>query len=99
MLGSAPENNNRDAVHVAILPMYAGTDLKPGQGVGSDGYASDTPIGVADPFLKEIKEGDQFYCLMNPDSITNLSHTWSHPNVVNDDYDDDGGYDECRGCY
>jgi hypothetical protein len=56
------ENQKRDAIHLAVLPVTAGANLRPGQHVRLDkeGLAvafyegeSETPaIGIVDPFLK-----------------------------------------------
>lgn len=76
----------RDAVHVAILPVQVedGQRLFPGQPIGIvDGKASAWAtdyIGIVDPFLTEsVSGGDWFYACLYPGSITSLRHDWTHP--------------------
>lgn len=78
--------NHRDAVHIAVAPAVAETDLSPGTDVGFMGKGpkvvgySRTPIGIVDPFLKEsVKAGEQFYVFLYPQTITSLRHEWTHP--------------------
>lgn len=106
-LGTLIENAaQRDAVHVAIAPMKAGTKLSPGDhvGISSEGEATeeDTPhIGIVDPFLRKVvRPGETFWLVLYPGSVTNLRHMWDHPGLgadvaAPDDDDDDDG---CRGC-
>jgi uncharacterized protein (TIGR02996 family) len=80
----------RDAVHVAVLPVIAGEDLKGhcSLRLGADGKAYSTVtgqglIGIVDPFLSHwgeitIKKGERFWMFMLPNSVTNLRHTWTH---------------------
>ena len=100
----------RDAVHVAILPVTADHELKPGQPVGLVSYYSNVAtadhhhmysdeIGVVDPFLKgNVQRGEKFYLCMYPNTVKSLRHNWSHDSFGDDDagfeYSDDG----CRGC-
>src|SRR4051812_35516452 len=80
-----------DAIHVATMPMRAAEALRPGQHVGftEGGYAATgTPkhpytfIGIVDPFLtKDVAEGEQFFMLLYPNTITGLRHVWSHPAI------------------
>ena len=57
----------RDAIHIAIAPMIAGDDLKPGEHVGlvTNDKASpyiEEKIGIADSFLtKSVTEGQRFW--------------------------------------
>lgn len=83
-LGSIlPEAPERDAIHVAIIPVQARTELNPGQPVGKDGTDKD-PIGVVDPFLdKPVKAGQIFWMLLKPRTITGLRHHWEHPDYPN----------------
>ena len=77
----------RDAIHMAIAPVVADERLAPGQDVGfvdsanldRVGQSSD-PIGIVDPFLKNLVFRDQkFWLLLYPNTITSLRHDWSHP--------------------
>lgn len=84
-----PEDLDRDAIHIAVLKAKAGEYLEPGQHIGlsKEGLAlvcSDTEksIGVVDPFLPwEVHNGDEFYILLKPYTITGLCHIWTHPDV------------------
>lgn len=77
----------RDAIHMAVIPVTAGENLTPGDTIGirPDGMAQsqepEKAIGIADPFLRvcEIKEGQQFWLFLNPGTITSLRHMWEHP--------------------
>jgi hypothetical protein len=74
----------RDAIHIAVAPVVAGHRITPGQHVGLDaeGVAvnSDSPVGIADPYLKTpARKGDTFWLFMYPNTITSLRHDWTHP--------------------
>jgi hypothetical protein len=83
-----------DAIHVATMPVTAAETLKPGQHIGfSEGgwrvTASPpspyTLIGIVDPFLtKDVTEGQRFFMLLYPNTITGLRHVWSHPAISQD---------------
>ncbi len=79
------EHAGRDAIHVAVEPVEAGQILAPGIPVLlKDGKAyrafGDEGIGVVDPFIKNyVGEGQRFWLLLNPRTITSLRHVWSHP--------------------
>lgn len=82
----------RDAVHVAVLPVIAGVDLKPGQKVIlSDGKAIPSKnewefLGIVDPFLSYgVTGGDRFWLCLKPGTITGLRHRWIHPDIPNED--------------
>lgn len=84
------ERAARDAIHVAVEPVIAGTKLAPGQNVklvdGVAHYARDVNdgVGIVDPFLHDLVDpGQRFWLLMYPRTITSLRHVWSHP-----DFDD-----------
>jgi hypothetical protein len=80
-------DEERDAVHIAIIPMVAGMDLLPGthvrinqlkEAIETD-YEKDS-IGIVDPFLKyAVAEGQKFWLLLYPNTITSLRHDWTHP--------------------
>lgn len=78
----------RDAIHVAVLPVVAGMTLDPGEHIGldTDGRAirSDgiKPIGIVDPYLiKRVYAGEQFWLCLYPRTVTTIRHEWSHPDV------------------
>ncbi len=81
------DEQQRDAVHMAIVPVVASQKLLPGEHVSfSEGkaYASriglQEAIGIVDPFLKRGPGiGDRFWLFLYPGSITSLRHDWTHP--------------------
>lgn len=86
------ENAGRDAIHIAVEPCRAGMTLFPGEDIGLNGSgiaysprnsafpSEDVPTGIVDPFLKgPVHEGQWFWFLVYPRTITSLRHVWSHP--------------------
>jgi hypothetical protein len=75
------DDARRDAVHFAVAPVEADSDLRPGEHVGvSGGRASRdaTLVGIVDPFF-EVKRGQRFWLFLYPNTITSLRHVWTHP--------------------
>lgn len=78
----------RDAVHLAVAPVTAGETLHPGQRVGlnrnmeavSPNNMDVEYVGIVDPFLEcgEIYEGQKFWLVIHPYTITGLRHAWTH---------------------
>ena len=98
-LGILPsETDQRDAIHIAIVPAVACGRLYPGQAVGIitvDGahrvHNAEPHIGIIDPFLKApIWEGQLAWVLMFPNTITSLRHDWTHPAFLAVSRDEDG---------
>lgn len=86
-LGSTFTDGHRDAIHIAVEPLIAGEVLHPGQHIGiKNGKASSTArklLGIVDPFIKGIiSEGEQFWMLIYPRTITSLRHVWEHPDFA-----------------
>lgn len=87
-------HHERDAIHIAVMPVVAAEALKPGQHIGftEHGHRVTTKpaggyklIGIVDPFLpKGVKEGDRFWMMLYPNTITSLKHLWTHPDISND---------------
>lgn len=77
------DQQKRDAIHLAVIPMQAAQRLFPGQDIGTaDGMASTSasPLGIVDPFLKvPVQQGEWFWMVIYPRTITSLRHVWSHP--------------------
>lgn len=83
------EGQHRDAIHVAVIPVIAEEELRPGQHVGvRDGKANHflPHVGVIDPFLgmggvtqHRVLPGQRVWLLLNPGTITSLRHEWLHP--------------------
>lgn len=96
----------RDAIHCAVAPVTAGMRLQPGSHVLIDGgvamQTNANGIGVVDPFLKiPVMEGQKFWLFLYPNTITALSHIWSHPDFPDepkDVADEEEEYDGCSGC-
>lgn len=79
------KNPSRDAIHMAIAPVIAGSKLAPGEHIGiMEGTIvaskDETPIGIVDPFLNHpVQVGEKFYLFLYPNTITSLRHDWTHP--------------------
>ncbi|WP_024516791.1 hypothetical protein [Bradyrhizobium sp. Tv2a-2] len=78
--------HERDAIHIAVAPVIAGSKLHAGQHVGIDGGVAIStalgivPIGIVDPFLREpVYPDQQFWLFLYPNTITSLKHLWTHP--------------------
>lgn len=89
-------NQSRDAVHIAVVPVTAGEDLRPGEKlrvtfdsllsseyVVMNGDYNEDYIGRADPFIEgwQIKKGAKFWMWLRPGTITGLKHVWTHPTL------------------
>lgn len=71
---------DRDAVHVAVVPIKAQVVLIPGQRVNKDGLPLGSPVGIVDPFLTDVvKPGQTFFLCLFPETVTGMTHRWSHP--------------------
>lgn len=75
----------RDAVHAPCVLGETLVELQPGESVCfPDRYSpvvvacdGNSRHGVVDPFLTtSVKPGDQFWVLLNPESVSNLSHSF-----------------------
>ena len=97
----------KDAVHVAVVALRAHEALEPGERVATDGYgttASVNPrreaVGVVDPFIQRtVMPGETVTVMLLPNTITDLSHTWSHPAFPDPEPSDDDDDDpSCSGC-
>lgn len=78
--------NQRDAIHIAVVPVMASTDLRAGQhvGVSADGLrslvGSGDPVGIVDPFMPAgVKAGESFWLCLYQGSVHTLRHEWTHP--------------------
>ncbi len=78
----------RDAIHIAIIPMRAAEKLIPGQRIGvvSPGVAgtksagASNITGIVDPFLDCIvSRGSQFWMCLFQNTVTGMRHHWKHP--------------------
>lgn len=84
------DDQERDAVHIAIYPSIAGMKLYPSQSVyildEKAVHGTVNPIGIVDPFLKEPVYIDQkFWIFLYPNTITSLRHDWTHPSFKRED--------------
>ena len=80
----SPEEDQRDAIHIAIIPVIAGEKLLAGDRVdlNEEGEAVERgpTIGIVDPFLVEtVLKGQKAYLFLYPNTITSLKHFWTHP--------------------
>lgn len=84
-LGELTTQTERDAIHIAVIPLVADNSFSAGMQVllSKDGKASSeegTVIGIVDPFLNvEISRGDRFWVFLYPNTVTGMKHHWSHP--------------------
>ncbi len=70
----------RDAIHIAVAPVVASTEVLPGQHVNARGEPLSPLVGIVDPFLKRaVRVGQQFWVFLYPNTITSLRHDWTHP--------------------
>jgi hypothetical protein len=77
----------RDAIHVAVVPVTAGETLMPGDrvkfGFGDPDIAIRSlskGIGIVDPFLSvAVKAGERFWLFLYPGTVTSIRHDWTHP--------------------
>ncbi len=87
----------KDAIHIAVAPVIANRELKPGQHVGllkgsstKVSSAAETLIGIVDPFLTQnVEKGKQFWLFLYPNTVTSLKHEWTHPAFNNEKVDSD----------
>ena len=90
----AKGQGSRDAIHVAVLPVVAAEDLRPGDEVGfvygstelvrrRDSSYDLKPIGIIDPFIDlwHPRKGERCFMFLFPGTITGLRHEWVHPAV------------------
>lgn len=79
------DQQKRDAIHLAVEPVVAGTQLVPGQHITvKDGVALPAlvgkGIGIVDPFLTAmLNPGERFWFVMYPRMVHSLRHVWTHP--------------------
>ena len=80
----------RDAVHVAILPVTAAERLAPGSEVRFvKGYidrveavTDGDQMAIVDPFLQQAVEPEQrCYICLYPNTVIGMRHHWSHPGI------------------
>jgi hypothetical protein len=84
------DKQQRDAIHLAVIPVEASAYLAPGWHVyieNGKAYACDDEhdprgVGIVDPFLKSAaRAGQWFWCVIYPRVITSLRHVWTHPQI------------------
>lgn len=87
-LGTPPEPGaQRDAFHVAVIPVTSRSRLKPGGHVClvTGKTAEVRPglsgaVGIIDPFLRlDVEPGQPCWLLLYPQTVTSLRHEWTHP--------------------
>lgn len=83
ILGNSVGINDRDAIHLAVLPAIAAVRLGVGERVTfRDGKAHPdrNGVGIVDPFLdRDVEIGEKFWYVLRPRQIASLRHVWSHP--------------------
>jgi len=79
------DQQQRDAIHIAVAPVIAGETLYPGTRVAldADGRAvavDENAIGIIDPFLTgRVRTGQTVWLFLMPGSVTVIRHEWIHP--------------------
>ncbi len=74
------DDQQRDAIHIAVVPVTASERLSPGEHIDVNGSSEGELIGIVDPFLcKRVRAGQKFFMLLYPGTITSLRHEWTHP--------------------
>lgn len=89
VLGKTPQElGDKDAIHVAIVSVRAGSVIEPGGRCKMNEFHEAIPanykdsVGVADPFRKgNITTGQAFWLLLEQDAVPNVQHVWEHPEV------------------
>lgn len=94
-LGTIIDNTaGRDAIHLAVEPVIAGQELFAGDHIGLvggkayalteyDGTQPAKALGIVDPFITgPVGEGQMFWLIVYPRTITSLRHVWSHPDFA-----------------
>lgn len=77
---------NRDAIHVAVVPVTAQVVLIPGQKVNPEGLPLGTLVGIVDPFLPDVvRPGQRFWLWLTPGTVTDMRHHWRHPAFAEQD--------------
>ena len=77
----------RDAIHIAIMPVKAGELLGPGKRItiknGIAYHASDSVgLGIVDPFLEFSAEiGQRFWMFLHPNTVQSIRHEWTHSEI------------------
>lgn len=86
MLGKTPEEAGiKDAVHVAIVSVRAGTAFSPGDSFlmknGEAVYTSPSKrLGVIDPLRKTgVARGEIVWAVLDTHEVPNVRHVWDHP--------------------
>jgi len=79
-----PANSERDAIHVAVIPMRASELLRPAQRVGIVGPSLAGPssdvVGIVDPYLTDVVPKDGWFWLaLLPGTVQGMRHHWIHP--------------------
>lgn len=86
-------HEERDAIHIAIIPAKVLGELSPGQSVrlvdrdkGDKFYTvcrtekKKECIGIIDPFLNRyVEEGETVWVFLLPNTVTDMRHHWEHP--------------------
>jgi hypothetical protein len=81
------DDQQRDAIHIAVAPVVAASDMGPGDHVGLDASGRATmakpPIGIVDPYLKtSVRKGQRFWLFIYPNTVTDMRHHWVHPSFT-----------------
>lgn len=86
----------RDAIHVAVVSLRSSADMNPGQAVTwhEKGISvkpcsiTDVEIGIVNPFVRGgVGRFENVWIMLFPNSVTGMTHHWSHPDFDEIDLD------------
>lgn len=86
-IGSILTDATKDAIHIAVLPVRAHRALTAGQHIGVEIIGGEHvsrdefPLGVVDPFVGRVAQGDRFFLFLYPNTVSAMRHEWEHPGV------------------
>lgn len=82
-------NEERDAIHIAIIPVVLAKDMQPGQQADLvygtlnqvKPAVGDKGLGIIDPYIQAygVRKGLKVWLFLNPNTVTGMRHHWKHP--------------------
>lgn len=78
LVGTILESDpGRDAVHIALAPMIALREMRPGERLKD---------GIVDPFLtRNVQPGQRYFLFLYPGTVTRLRHVWTAPGFADEE--------------
>lgn len=83
-------HQEKDAIHIPIIPVVAGEELKAGEHVKIENnciFRTDKEsIGVVDPYIRGIVlQGEGVWLFLHPGSVISLRHDWTHLSFIDEE--------------